>query len=326
MRRLTIRYDSPYTDDVVRLMEQKLAYTLSQITANHNSAWSRHTIVRAHCTKWFLIDLGTACHGNHFANRSAVLWRSAVLLDRVASNKDRVGCNSRVRCLRLGCPCNESRECSRLLRHACDVPHQVSAIIKPLAVTYSQFEQILMLDADTTYFVNPTVLFDSDKFQRTGILLMHDRISNDRWYMARRVAGKPERSVEQVYFATFDVTPFRPLPTLERPKASVENKMPVTLAFEPSDFLLRSHSFNLRAGHHVDSSLVLWDKHRQPRATAILASFLRHNEMLPPSYGDKELYFYASELADAVSFLGSCDRRRGDETDGRRAQEFNALW
>ncbi|KAE9337885.1 hypothetical protein PF008_g12319 [Phytophthora fragariae] len=174
-----------------------------------------------------------------------------------------------------------------------------SFMIKPLAVTYSQIEEILMLDADTTFFVNPTVLFDSDKFKTTGNLLMHDRISHDWWFMANRVSGKPDVSVEQQYFSNFDVAPFRPLPTLERPKATVENKTPVTLNFEPSDFLLSSHSFNIRSGHQVDSSLVMWNKKRQPRATAILASFIAQNDIgSPPSYGDKELFFYASELAE----------------------------
>ncbi|KAH7468831.1 putative alpha-1,3-mannosyltransferase MNN14 [Phytophthora ramorum] len=174
-----------------------------------------------------------------------------------------------------------------------------SFMIKPLAVTYSQFEEILMLDADTTFFVNPTVLFDSVKFKTTGNLLMNDRISHDWWFMAERVSGKPDVSVEQNYFATFDVTPFRPLPTLDRPKATLENKTPVKLGFEPSDFLLSSHSFNLRSGHQVDSSLVMWNKKRQPRATAILASFVAENDIAsPPSYGDKELFFYASELAE----------------------------
>ncbi|KAG7376679.1 hypothetical protein PHYPSEUDO_012925 [Phytophthora pseudosyringae] len=174
-----------------------------------------------------------------------------------------------------------------------------SFIIKPLAVSYSQFEEILMLDADTTFFVNPTALFDSDKFKATGNLLMHDRISHDWWFMAEHVSENPVVTVEQDYFAKFDVTPFRPLPTLERPKATVENKTPVKLNFEPSDFLLSSHSFNRRSGHQVDSSLVMWNKKRQPRATAILASFVAQNDIAPPpSYGDKEFFFYASELAE----------------------------
>ncbi|KAI9919185.1 hypothetical protein PsorP6_012068 [Peronosclerospora sorghi] len=297
-----LRPKSPYTDDVVRLMEQKLAYTLSQIT--QQTTTRRGLVIPLYeriARNGFSLILELRAMGitlpievpycGDLQPRSIELLRTKTELGAIRAYDV---CDLAARATSLeNAPvfCDTLATCHTKFR---------SFIIKPLAVTYSQFEQILMLDADTTYFINPTVLFDSDKFQRTGILLMHDRISNDRSYMARRVAGTPERSVEQVYFATFDVTPFRPLPTLERPKASVENKMPVTLAFEPSDFLLRSHSFNLRAGHHVDSSLVFWDKHRQPRATAILASFLRHKEALPPSYGDKELYFYASELAETL--------------------------
>ncbi|KAG7395997.1 hypothetical protein PHYBOEH_002903 [Phytophthora boehmeriae] len=172
-------------------------------------------------------------------------------------------------------------------------------IIKPLAVTFSRFEEIMMIDADTTFFVSPALLWESKKYNTTGNFLMHDRISHEQWFMAERVRGKPDVSLEQEYFSKFDVTPFRSLPTLERPKATIKNPTSVTLNFEPSDFLLRSHSFNIRAGHQVDSSLVLWNKKRQPRATAILASFIALNDIAsPPSYGDKELFFYASELAE----------------------------
>ncbi|RLN78934.1 hypothetical protein BBJ28_00017169, partial [Nothophytophthora sp. Chile5] len=133
-------------------------------------------------------------------------------------------------------------------------------IIKPLAVTFSRFEEIMMIDADTTFFVNPTVLWDSDKYKTTGNLLMHDRISHDIWFMAERLPNQPDVSVELDYFSKFDVTPFRALPTMERPKATLVNTSPVELNFEPSDFLLSSHSWNLRSGHQVDSSLVLWNK------------------------------------------------------------------
>ncbi|RLN32209.1 hypothetical protein BBJ28_00005186 [Nothophytophthora sp. Chile5] len=171
--------------------------------------------------------------------------------------------------------------------------------IKILAVVYSLFEEVMMLDADTTFFVNPAVLWDSDKYQSTGTLLMNDRISHEIYWMAERVGGDPEISVQREYLAGFDVTPFRSLPTIARGKARLANTSPVTLNFEPSDFLLSSHSWNLRSGHQVDSSLVLWNKKRQPRATAILASFMALNDVAsPPSYGDKELYFYAAELAE----------------------------
>ncbi|CAI5739934.1 unnamed protein product [Peronospora farinosa] len=173
-----------------------------------------------------------------------------------------------------------------------------SFMIKPLSIVYSQFDQILMLDADTSFFLNPTVLFDSEKFKTTGILLMHDRIGG-AGHLARKAPRQPNLSVEQEYFSTFNVTPFRPVPTLQRPKATVPNKTPVKLNFEPSDFLLSSHSFNRRASHQADSSQMFWNKKLQPRATVILASFLAQSDIAPPpSHGDKELFFFASELAE----------------------------
>uniref|UniRef100_A0AAV1TPT6 Uncharacterized protein n=1 Tax=Peronospora matthiolae TaxID=2874970 RepID=A0AAV1TPT6_9STRA len=49
----------------------------------------------------------------------------------------------------------------------------------------------------------------------------------------------------------------------------------------------------------MDSSLVLWNKKRQPRATAILGAFVARNRIdRPLSYGDKELFFVATELAE----------------------------
>ncbi|KAL4168328.1 hypothetical protein KRP22_011730 [Phytophthora ramorum] len=84
-------------------------------------------------------------------------------------------------------------------------------IIKPLAVTFSRFEEIMMIDADTTFFVSPAKLWDSKKYNTTGNFLMHDRISHEKWFMAERIPGNPEVSVEQNYFSKFDVTPFRSL-------------------------------------------------------------------------------------------------------------------
>ncbi|CAI5727018.1 unnamed protein product [Hyaloperonospora brassicae] len=148
---------------------------------------------------------------------------------------------------------------------------------------------------------------------------MHDRISNEKSFMPERVPGKPNVSVEQDYFSRSDIKPFRSLSTIERPKATSKNPSSLPLNFEPSEFLLSSHSFNLRAGHQVDSSLVLWNKKRQARATAILASFIALNNFAaPPSSGDKEYFFFASELAEtqyafsdhAVSAVGT------ERTDG----------
>ncbi|EGZ17526.1 hypothetical protein PHYSODRAFT_545111 [Phytophthora sojae] len=171
--------------------------------------------------------------------------------------------------------------------------------IKVVSVVFSQFEEIMMIDADTGFFVSPAVLWDSAKFKATGTLLMNDRIAHEIYFMAERVGGSGNVSFQHRYMSKFDPAPFRFIPTLDREKATLPNPAPVELQFEPSDYLLNSHSWNLRTGHQVDSSLMFWSKKKQPRATAILASFKALSDVgSPPSYGDKELYFYAAELAE----------------------------
>jgi len=206
--------------------------------------------------------------------------------------------------------------------------------IKVLAVVFSQFEEIIMVDADTAFFVDPTVLWDSDKYKKTGTLLMNDRIAHEIYFMAERVKGDANYSVQHRYMAKFDPTPFRSVPTLEREKATLPNPAPVKLKFEPSDYLLSSHSWNLRTGHQVDSSLMFWNKKLQQRATAILGSFKALSDVgSPPAYGDKELYFYAAELAEsqysfsdhAIGAVGTDYRDFGDKNStlcGDMAQVF----
>ncbi|KAI9919148.1 hypothetical protein PsorP6_012102 [Peronosclerospora sorghi] len=199
---------------------------------------------------------------------------------------------------------------------------KLRTFIKPLSMIFSRFEEIMMVDPDTTFFLSPAKLWETEKYQRTGTLLMHDRLSHETMYMAKRVAGRPDVSVAQEYLAHFDVKPFRSLPTLQRPRATLPIPTSVPLNFVPSDFLLKSHSFNARAGHQVDASLILWNKRRQARATAVLASFLALNDIaLPPSDGDKELYFYASEVAEtqyafsdyAIGAIGTNPMDRGPQ-------------
>ncbi|KAL3663932.1 hypothetical protein V7S43_010821 [Phytophthora oleae] len=172
--------------------------------------------------------------------------------------------------------------------------------IKIISLVFSKFEEIMMVDADTGFFVDPTILWESDKYKSTGTLLMNDRIAHEIYFMAERVRGSDDLSFQHRYMSKFDPAPFRSIPTMEREKATLPNPAPVKLKFEPSDYLLTSHSWTLRTGHQVDSSIMFWNKKKQPRATAILGSFKSLSDIgSPPSYGDKELYFYAAELAES---------------------------
>lgn len=173
--------------------------------------------------------------------------------------------------------------------------------VKILGVVYSQFEQVMLLDADTLFFQSPMELWNTTKFKETGTLFFHDRITSEYSHLAKNLPGQPEdvRHLHH-YLSNFDVGPYQHLPAIPRKPTRVRGDLlPVDLPINPSEFLLSSHSWGLRSGHQMDSSVMLWDKTRQPRATAILASFIALNGVpRPPSYGDKELFFIACELAE----------------------------
>ncbi|TDH74212.1 hypothetical protein CCR75_004615 [Bremia lactucae] len=187
--------------------------------------------------------------------------------------------------------CESLRQCQEMFR---------SFDIKILAVTYSHFEELMLLDADVLFFENPMTLWETDKYRDTGTLLFHDRLCQRTMFLDRPVRGNNRLSHLNVYIAQFQVAPFALLKNIKRSNASSENMIAVKLNnYTPSEHLLTSHSWNRRSGHEMDSSVVLWSKKRQPRATAILAAFLARNGIRrPPSYGDKEFYFIAAELAE----------------------------
>ncbi|RLN61722.1 hypothetical protein BBJ28_00006194 [Nothophytophthora sp. Chile5] len=202
--------------------------------------------------------------------------------------------------------------------------------IKVLAVVYSRFQELMLLDADTLFFQSPMTLWDTDKYRNTGTLFFNDRISYESSYLAARLSPEEHPNVGALhsFLATFDVAPYRRLSVVEggEPRAEVPNNLAgMEFGFKPSAFLLRSHVWKLRSGHQMDSSLVLWSKTRQPRATAILASFVSLNgQPTAPSYGDKELYWLACELAEtayafsdfAVSAVGWELLVSGDNSNG----------
>lgn len=215
--------------------------------------------------------------------------------------------------------CGNQRQCYKRFR---------GFSIKIISVIFSQFQELMLVDADTLFFQNPMKLWDLESYKQTGTLFFHDRISSDNDYLAERVPNSPDDkpiSFLHAYLSNFDVAPYQPLANIPRERAAKQSEIThVKLPFEPSDFLLSSHSWNLRAGHEMDSSLLLWNKVKQPRATAILASFLAMNGIpIPPSYGDKELFFIACELAETqytfsnhgVGSLGTDVREYGGKTN-----------
>jgi hypothetical protein len=204
--------------------------------------------------------------------------------------------------------------------------------IKVLAVVYSRFQEVMLLDADTLFFMSPSTLWDTDKYRATGTLFFNDRISYELSYLAKRAPADDGQVDVRIgalhrFLAAFDVAPYRRFGVVGselRPQRP-SKLLGLDFGFQPSARLLNSHVWRLRSGHQMDSSLVLWNKVKQPRATAILASFVSLNGLpTAPSYGDKELYWLACELAEttyafsdfAVGAVGWEVLANGQQSDG----------
>ncbi|DBA04223.1 TPA: hypothetical protein N0F65_009458 [Lagenidium giganteum] len=190
--------------------------------------------------------------------------------------------------------CIDIAHCHKLFR---------SFNIKVLAVVLSRFQEVMLLDADTLFLQNPMALWETSKYTTTGTTFFRDRISSTYKHLGRRSTGR--LSEMQTFLANFDVSKFQSLAAIPRPRPTLDwrNQSPsgdaLHLPFQPSDNLLSSHVWHRRSGHMMDSSLMLWNKAKQPRATAILASFIALNgHVQPPSYGDKEYFFLSCELAE----------------------------
>ncbi|KIW34325.1 uncharacterized protein PV07_01110 [Cladophialophora immunda] len=78
---------------------------------------------------------------------------------------------------------------------------------KPFAILYSSFREVIFIDADSLFFVNPEVLFEDPAYQKAGALFFRDRLimpeSKKRWL--QQILPKPiSRQVKQSRFWTGD--------------------------------------------------------------------------------------------------------------------------
>ncbi|KAK2604005.1 hypothetical protein QQS21_003841 [Conoideocrella luteorostrata] len=65
--------------------------------------------------------------------------------------------------------------------------------VKPFAILFSSFREVIFIDADSLFFQNPAILFDDHNYQKTGALFFKDRsmhpASKKKWL--QRVLPKP---------------------------------------------------------------------------------------------------------------------------------------
>ncbi|ETI20826.1 hypothetical protein G647_07168 [Cladophialophora carrionii CBS 160.54] len=78
---------------------------------------------------------------------------------------------------------------------------------KPFAILYSSFREVIFIDADSLFFVNPATLFEDPAYQKTGALFFRDRLimpeNKKRWL--QQILPKPiSRQVKQSRMWTGD--------------------------------------------------------------------------------------------------------------------------
>ena len=78
---------------------------------------------------------------------------------------------------------------------------------KPFAILYSSFREVIFIDADSLFFVNPETLFDDPGYQKAGALFFRDRLimpeNKKRWL--QQILPKPiSRQVKQSRMWTGD--------------------------------------------------------------------------------------------------------------------------
>lgn len=147
-----------------------------------------------------------------------------------------------------------------------DLAHGTFAT-KPIAMLASQFEQVMLVDADAVFLQPPEALFESRGYKDTGTYFFHDRLLYQN--------GFPER--------------------LDWWRSHLKYNPP-----SPSLLKLKSYTQNYSA--EQDSGVVVFDKGRTPVLLGLLHTCWQNSAdsreyMKTMIHGDKESFWFGLELS-----------------------------
>ena len=144
--------------------------------------------------------------------------------------------------------------------------------IKPLALIRSSFEEVMLIDADAIFMQSPHALWQVKGYQRTGTLFFRDRPMAASKFLGKKVADPtdPGKTIPmiQYVFRTFDPKPFVRYRTVGLRGGSNDDRV------EPSTEFRHSFVWDGKSGHYQESSVVLFNKPKQPRAVKIMEEFI----------------------------------------------------
>ncbi|CAK4467992.1 unnamed protein product [Aphanomyces euteiches] len=148
--------------------------------------------------------------------------------------------------------------------------------LKPLALVHTRLDEVIIMDADDLVFQNPSRLFDVPGYQETGTIFFYDREILKKEFLNNAYENQPNL---HALVETFDYAHYG-------------------LKKNLSQHLLSSLAWAGDAAHEQDSSIVVVKKSVAPMAIDVLWHLLEQDrKRIGFSYGDKELFWLAYELA-----------------------------
>jgi len=165
---------------------------------------------------------------------------------------------------------------------------------KPLAVLASTLDEVLLVDHDARFHIDPARLFSTKAFVNDGILLFRDR-------MRMQIPGKPVKDASR--FLRQLVRRRLASPEFLRSVGGQYARQRLPWPWQPSAELLASPMLSGDSNHAIDSSVLLLGKSRAPQVIATLYTLherYRH-ELYANLHGDKETYWLACELVGGLS-------------------------
>ncbi|ETV66096.1 hypothetical protein, variant 1 [Aphanomyces astaci] len=153
--------------------------------------------------------------------------------------------------------------------------------LKPLALVHTRLAEVILLDADDLMFHDPSQLWQTPGYKETGTVFFYDREVAKAEYLNNWSVHRFQRMLNlHVLVDTFEYAQFH-------------------LMKRPSKYLERTLAWNKHSAHEQDSSIVVVNKGATSSvAMDVLYHLVMHTRYtLDFSYGDKELFWLAFELA-----------------------------
>ena len=167
---------------------------------------------------------------------------------------------------------------------------------KPLALTQSNFEEIILLDCDTILFVPPENLFDLSTYMETGTMFLNDKPID--WWPSHYPRYDPQ------WISNFIVEQNKIFHNRGNTK-DIDIKLKKNFV-NMQHFMACHDEYQSSRGkkgyctqHRQESSLVIVNKALRKDAMIVLENITRNISLYERIYGDKETYWIAYEIANA---------------------------